>query len=302
MAPQPNKIANKIRRETLYAREKRTKQQERLARRMELRKLEKNDADAKERRLAENIPATIESKREYDETLITVKDDVLALEDATDEFASCFNGSSNPKMLITTCKDPSAKLHLFSAELVDCFPNCTYVKRGHRYEIAQIAAFASNRDYTDLMVINEDHNKPNGLLLIHLPAGPSASFRLSSVQAAADISGHGRATCHKPELILNNFSTRLGHTIGRFFQSLFPQLPQFEGRQVVTLHNQRDFIFFRRHRYIFKDSEKVKLQELGPRFTLKLKRLQNGIHDRKDGLVEWEFKQKMETSRRKFFL
>ncbi|OLL26929.1 Brix domain-containing protein [Neolecta irregularis DAH-3] len=302
MAPHPPRIANKIRRENFYALQKRAKQQDRLARRAEQRRVEKNDPAAKERRLAANVPATIESKREYDETMVKVDADILALEDATDEFASCLNGSITPKMLITTSKDPSAKLHLFSAELVDCFPNCTYVKRGHRFELEQIAAFASNRSYTDLLIINEDQKKPNGLLLIHLPAGPTAYFRLSSVQPAAEIAGHGRATCHKPELILNNFSTRLGHTVGRFFQSLFPLLPQFEGRQVVTLHNQRDFIFFRRHRYIFKDTEKVKLQELGPRFTLKLRRLQRGIHDRKNGVVEWEFKQKMETSRRKFFL
>ena len=34
------------------------------------------------------------------------------------------------------------------------------------------------------------------------------------------------------------------------FQTTFPQLPEFQGRQVVTLHNQRDFLFFRRHRCV----------------------------------------------------
>lgn len=62
--------------------------------------------------------------------------------------------------------------------------------------------------------------------------------------------GHARATPHHPELILNGFVTRLGHAVGRMFQTLFPPLPEFEGRQVVTLHNQRDFLFFRRHRYV----------------------------------------------------
>ena len=60
------------------------------------------------------------------------------------------------------------------------------------------------------------------------------------------------------------------------------QEPQFEGRQVVTFHNQRDFIFVRHHRYIYrKDKENkthAKLQELGPRFTLKLKWIQAGIY------------------------
>lgn len=35
----------------------------------------------------------------------------------------------------------------------------------------------------------------------------------------------------------------------RLIQSLFPQDPEFKGRRVVTFHNQRDFIFFRHHRY-----------------------------------------------------
>jgi ribosome production factor 1 len=61
------------------------------------------------------------------------------------------------------------------------------------------------------------------------------------------------------------------------FQHLFPPLPEFEGRQVVTLHNQRDFLFFRRHRYAFRSTEKVALQEIGPRFTLKLKWLKRGL-------------------------
>jgi len=39
----------------------------------------------------------------------------------------------------------------------------------------------------------------------------------------------------------------------------------------VTFHNQRDFLFFRQHRYIFDSTEKVRLQELGPRFTLKVR-------------------------------
>jgi ribosome production factor 1 len=108
-------------------------------------------------------------------------------------------------------------------------------------------------------------------------------------------------TAHNPELILNNFNTRLGHTVGRMFQALLPQVPEFQGRQVITFHNQRDFIFVRRHRYVFRDTEKVGLQELGPKFTLKLRSLQKGIYKR-DGEYEWIFKPEMETSRKRFFL
>lgn len=46
------------------------------------------------------------------------------------------------------------------------------------------------------------------------------------------------------------------------FASLFHQEPQFRGRRVATFHNQRDFIFFRHHRYIF-DEKDVKPQKKG---------------------------------------
>lgn len=145
--------------------------------------------------------------------------------------------------------------------------------------------------------------------MIHLPDGPTATFRLSSIMTNKDISGHGLLNAHSPELILNNFDSRLGHTMGRMFAALFPKVPQFAGRQVCTLHNQRDFIFFRRHRYIFSDGKKNKdgvvekrcrLQEIGPRFTLKLQSLQKGTFDTKFGEFEWIWRP--DTSKRAFAL
>ena len=38
------------------------------------------------------------------------------------------------------------------------------------------------------------------------------------------LQGHGRATEHKPELVLNNFGTRIGRRVGRMFASLFAQV------------------------------------------------------------------------------
>lgn len=100
----------------------------------------------------------------------------------------------------------------------------------------------------------------------------------------------GGFTRHKPEIMLNNFNTRLGLQIGRSFAALFPHDPQYEGRHVITFHNQRDFVFFRHHRYIFRDAKKVGLQELGPKFTLKLRSLQKGTFNSKFGEYEWVHK------------
>lgn len=48
---------------------------------------------------------------------------------------------------------------------------------------------------------------------------------------------------------------------------------------------------------------KARLQELGPRFTLKMRWLQNGMFDTQFGEYEWMHKRKeMDTTRRKFHL
>ncbi|QSS65951.1 RNA processing factor [Histoplasma capsulatum] len=48
------------------------------------------------------------------------------------------------------------------------------------------------------------------------------------------------------------------------FRSLFPPQPELEGRQVVTLHNQRDYIFVRRHRYVFREKRETEKSVVGP--------------------------------------
>jgi hypothetical protein len=47
---------------------------------------------------------------------------------------------------------------------------------------------------------------------------------VSSFEPGSAIPGHGRPTVHIPELILNNFTTRLGRRSGRFLGSLFPHV------------------------------------------------------------------------------
>ncbi len=46
-------------------------------------------------------------------------------------------------------------------------------------------AIANN--YTDIMVINEDNRTPNGLVVSHLPDGPTALFKLSNVKITKDL-------------------------------------------------------------------------------------------------------------------
>lgn len=91
---------------------------------------------------------------------------------------------------------------------------------------------------------------------------------------------HGSPSKHIPELNLHGFNTRLGHRMSRFFSSLFPSHPQLEGRQIVTFHNQRDWIFFRRYRFTFDNPTTPRLQELGPRFSMYMRSLQEGCFEK----------------------
>ena len=84
-----------------------------------------------------------------------------------------------------------------------------------------------------------------------------------------------------------------------------PQDPEFTGRKVVTFHCQRDYVFVRQHRYIFPEEKKgtaARLQEIGPRFTLKLRSMQSGTFDSSRAEYEWIHRKENDTSKRKFFL
>lgn len=247
-------------------------------------------------------PKTIEKLRVADETLISQKDEEVEIDESIDEMAGHFKRETIPKILITTSCRSKLRTYHFCKELTTVFPNATYYHR-RTLAIKKIVPQAIEKEFTDIIIVNENNKKPNGILLIHLPEGPTIHFKVTNVKLRKEIRKCDTPTEHRPELILNNFNTRLGHTVGRMLGALFPLDPQFRGRRVVTFHNQRDFIFFRHHRYVFRNEKRVGLAELGPRFTLKMRSLQKGVFDSRYGEYEWFHKRhEMETSRRKFFL
>lgn len=270
---------------------------------LEEKKKRKRESEAMgEKEVPKKVPKTIENMRVFDETMVNPEDEEVMMDEATDELSSYFNRETLPKILITTCDRPSSRTNKFCKELKRMLPNAElYYRRG--LDLKKIIPQAKEKDFTDIMVINEDRKEPNGLVISHLPDGPTAHFKLSSVRLTTEIKKAGQMSSHRPEVILNNFNTRLGHSIGRLIASLFPHDPQFNGRRVITFHNQRDFIFVRHHRYVFRNHKKVGLQQLGPKFTLKLRSLQKGTFDSKYGEFEWVHKRhEMDSSRRKFHL
>ena len=239
------------------------------------------------------------------------------------KFPAVFNPPDIPKILVTT--SINSILHKEAEILASFFPNSTYIRRSahahaHKYSVREIAQFATNREYTAVVILMQAHHEkaPDGLDIVVLPSGPHFHFSISNWIEGKKLPGHGVDQGFNPELILNNFRTPLGMLSAHLFKSLFPAQPELLGRTAVTLHNQRDYIFLRRHRYVFRDkraSEKsvtgsdgkpvkgvedvrVGMQEIGPRATLKLRRIDRGIQW-KSG-QEWQWKAGMEKQRTRF--
>ncbi|KAK6208162.1 Ribosome production factor 1 [Pestalotiopsis sp. IQ-011] len=245
-----------------------------------------------------------------------------------DRFPTLFESAAEPKVLVTTSLN--ATIHEEAQKLCGLFPNSSYVPRsshkyGHKYSVREISKFAANRGYTTVVIAREDLKRIHGMDIVHLPSGPTFHFSISNWIDVKKLPGHGNATNHYPELLLNNFNTPLGFLTATLFKTLFPPSPEIQGRQVVTFHNQRDYIFVRRHRYIFREKKateksvvgadgkemkgvkdiRAPIQELGPRFTLKLRRIDKGIGragSEGDDALQWQWKAKMEKQRTRFNL
>mmetsp|Transcript_12466 Transcript_12466/g.33345 ORF Transcript_12466/g.33345 Transcript_12466/m.33345 type:complete len:345 (-) Transcript_12466:93-1127(-) len=278
----PNIIGNKSKRSKVYREQKHEKKMAKKERRLQRKAL-------REKLGEEVVPIeteTIDMKRVPDVTMVEQGDEEIEGEEEMDEFASYFKDRKDPKIMITTQDKPSPRSFDFIRDLLWAFPSSAYYER-KKVPIKKIVEYAKEENFTDIFVITEYQKEPRDFWIIHLPDGPTALFKIRSLKLNKEIRGHARPTLHDPEIIMSNFGTRLGHRIGRMLAVLFKHRPNFKGRRAITFHNQRDFIFFRHHRYIFDSAKKARLQEIGPRFTLKLQRLQKGTFDTTAGEFEW---------------
>lgn len=251
--------------------------------------------------LREPDPAILPTKKEKEEDVQILQE--IEDEEKIDEFFEHFaTETSTPKVLITEARHWLQVRHeyqiskvtkRFMKELSMVIPNAFYVRRKD-FLLQDVIQYAKNEKYTDVIVIGELKNKPYHMIHSHIPDGPTAFYRVSS-QSLELHEYIGKTRKKKmapieqdyfPELILNNFTTRLGARIARMLSCLFPNKPEFVGRRVVTFHNQRDFVFFRQHRYEFKENgERCAIQEIGPRFTLRLLKLQIGTFDTQGSFI-----------------
>nr|XP_039251553.1 U3 small nucleolar ribonucleoprotein protein IMP4-like [Styela clava] len=210
-------------------------------------------------------------------------------------------GVEDPKIMITTSHDPSSKLKQFAKEIKLMFPNAQRLNRGNHEMKALISACKAN-DVTDFIVLHEHRGEPDGLIISHLPHGPTTYFNMSNCIMRHDIPNVGTMSEAYPHLIFHNFNSRLGERVKTILQSLFP-VPKEDSKRVVTFANEDDYISFRHHVYSKPDRKTVELTEVGPRFELKLYEIKLGTLDQADAAdTEWRLHPYMNTAKKRKFL
>ncbi|KAI9107154.1 hypothetical protein K1719_021763 [Acacia pycnantha] len=219
-----------------------------------------------------------------------------------DEYANATE--RDPKILMTTSRNPSAPLTQFVKELSIIFPNTQRMNRGGQV-ISEIIDTCRAHDFTDVILVHEHRGVPDGLIISHLPLGPTAYFGLFNVVARHDIKDRkaiGTIPEVYPHLILDNFSTKLGQRTANILKHLLP-MPKPDTKRIITLSNQSDYISFRHHIYEKHGGPKsIELKELGPRFELRLYQIKLGTVDQDTAQTEWVIRPYMRTARKQKFL
>ncbi|KAM9998967.1 hypothetical protein ACTFIZ_002519 [Dictyostelium cf. discoideum] len=215
-----------------------------------------------------------------------------------DEYARA--GIQDPKVLVTTSREPSSRLIQFTKELRMLFPNAQKMNRGAHVVKELVDACRAN-DVTDLVIAHEHRGEPVGLVISHLPYGPTAYFEIKNCVMIHDIDEATPPSLAFPHLIFHNFTTPLGERTENILKYLFP-VPKDDSRRVVTFSNDNDFISFRHHIYEKDGYKNVILKEIGPRFELKLYKIQLGTLDQDEADLEWVYKPYMNSTKNRLFL
>jgi len=205
-------------------------------------------------------------------------------------------GVADPKVLVTTSHDPSSKLTQFLKEMKLLIPNSHRMNRG-AHTVASIVETCRADGFSDLVILQEHRGIPDGLVVCHLPYGPTAYFGLHNVVMRHDIPQSAHVSEAFPHILLENLNAKIGLRIGTILKHLFP-VPKPDSRRVVSFVNRDDFISLRHHVYA-KDGKDVTLMEAGPRMELKLYQIKLGTIDQTEVENEYLLRPYMNSSKRR---
>ncbi|CBZ55021.1 putative U3 small nucleolar ribonucleoprotein protein [Neospora caninum Liverpool] len=166
-----------------------------------------------------------------------------------DEYA--YAGVEDPKVVLTTSRNPSSRLQQFVKELRLLIPNSQRINRGG-YVVNDLVELCRSNSVTDLIIIHEHRGQPDAMVVCHLPHGPAAHFNLSGVALRHDLPEKpANMSEAAPHLVFHNFTSRVDEE----------NSAEKRGR--------------------------LELVEVGPRFTLKPYRIDLGTAEMKDVETEW---------------
>ena len=230
------------------------------------------------------IPSDLRSSERHLRKDLDLQDDsTLTKSHLDDEYINL--GFQEPKILLTTSRDPSSRLTQFLKELRFVFPNAQRVNRG-AYVMKDLLDLARSNDVSDVVILHEHRGKPDGLIISHMPQGPTAYFGLSDVVLRHDLAEKPPNMSEvKPHLVFDGFSGKIGKRTMTILQALFPPAAPLAQR-VVSFVNSTDIVQFRNHTYE-QHKQTVDLTEQGPRFNMRLYRIELGTLDMPDVKVEW---------------
>ncbi|KAI5962330.1 IMP4 [Candida pseudojiufengensis] len=217
-----------------------------------------------------------------------------------DDEYSALSGINDPKILITTSRNPSVKLLQFSKEINLMFPNSLKLNRGN-YIINDLVKTCSRVSISDLIILHEHRGVPTSITISHFPHGPSAIFTLHNVKLRHDLPNLGNISEAYPHLIFENFNTKLGKRVVKILQHLFPPGVKKDNSRVISFINNGDYISVRHHIYV-KTKDGIEISEIGPRFEMKLYEIKLGLPDNKDADIEWQVRRFIRTANRKNYL
>ncbi|KAK9373293.1 anticodon-binding protein [Lipomyces chichibuensis] len=220
-------------------------------------------------------------------------------EEIDDEY-SALSGIQDPRVVVTTSRDPSTRLGRFAKEIRLMFPTSVRLNRGNAVLPSLVKACQASST-TDLIVLHEHRGVPTALTISHFPHGPTASFSLHNVVLRHDIQNAGTVSESYPHLIFDNFTSPLGNRVMQILKHLFPPGAKKDSARVITFANRGDFISVRHHVYV-RTKDGVEIAEVGPRFEMRLYELRLGTVDNKDADVEWRYRGFVRTANKKDYL
>ncbi|KAF4663396.1 snoRNA-binding rRNA-processing protein imp4 [Perkinsus chesapeaki] len=277
----------RLRKEYLYKKALEEKERTTLDKKRKLREaLEQNKAVPTELRGDTKLRTTLDL--EDDRTKVQR----LAIDD---EYQ--YLGVREPRVLVTTSRNPSSRLGKFVKEVRLLIPNSQRINRG-TYVMKDLVDLCRKNDITDMVIVHEHRGQPDGLIVSHLPYGPTAYFGLTDVVLRHDLPEKPPNMPETyPHLIFHDFGGNIGTRVQTILSALFPPSKPDSTRTITFANDGGDCIGFRHHTFekptkAMKNRgdvkpEDIKLFEQGPRFNMHLYRLELGTLDMPDVKTEW---------------